>query len=92
MQPLPCPGTSDPQSPLCLTSVSFPCHPKPRYTSLAPEQLEEVHFGTIQLLMHKHKPGLHCAATVSKLLFTMAESNMCVVLRWDGVCEGSRAT
>lgn len=89
MPSVPCPSMSDPHSPLCLTSVSFPCHPKPRYTSLAPAQLEEVHFGTIQSLMHKHK---HCAAAVSKLFFAMTESNMCIVLGCDDVCEGSRAT
>lgn len=61
----PCPSTFDPQSPLCLTSVSAPCRPRARYASLAPALSGEVNFSTVQLLMLKHK---HVKATWTWLL------------------------
>ena len=48
-------GTFDPQSPVCLTSVSTQYRAEATYTSSALAQLEEVCCGTVQLLMQEHK-------------------------------------
>lgn len=49
------PGTFEPQSPVCLTSVSTQYHAEATYTSSDLAQLEEVCCGTVRLLMQEHK-------------------------------------
>lgn len=49
------PGTFEPQSPVCLTSVSTQYHAEATYTSSDLAQLEEVCCGTVRLLMREHK-------------------------------------
>lgn len=56
----PCPSTFDPQSPICLMSVSAPYCPQARYTTLT-----LAHFSMAQLVKHERKHS-HATGTWTK--------------------------
>lgn len=78
--------TLDPQSPVCLSSVSGLYCAQAWYTFLVLPWFEEVCFGRVRLLMHEHKNGF-TKWTWSKIMCIMPSCIMKNPEMWEDVYD-----